>query len=76
MKNGIFNLFLMFDTRNLVVSDFGIKVNGMLVTNIVLHHDNSVSIWSGDPHAEKDAEEIILGDAEREEIFKEVCENF
>lgn len=76
MRNEIFKLFNEFDDRNLVVADFGIKANGMLVTNIVGNDDDSVSIWSGDPDTDKHAEEIVLDDAEKESILKEVCDNF
>lgn len=76
MVNEIFNLFEEFDTNNLIVSDFGIRNSGALITNIILNDDNSVSVWAGDPYINKHAEEIVLDDAQKDGILKEVCDNF
>lgn len=74
--NEIFEVFEEFETDNLVVSDFNIKTNGLLVTNIVRNEDNSVSIWSGDPDTDKHAEELILDNVEKEFVINLVCEMF
>lgn len=74
--NEIFEVFEEFETDNLVVSDFDIKMQGVLVTNIVRNEDNSVSIWAGDPDTEKNAEELILDNVEKEFVLNLVYDMF
>lgn len=74
--NEIFEVFEEFETDNLVVSDFDIKMQGVLVTNIVRNDDNSVSIWAGDPDTDKHAEELILDNVEKEFILNLVYDMF
>jgi len=69
----IFDVFREYDTDTLVVTDFGITADGMLVTHI---HNNGgkVEIWCGNPDEDKFAEELILSKSERERIFEEICD--
>ena len=65
------DLFKEYDTDNLVVSDFGITTNGVLVTNII-NNNGKVEVWAGNPETDKYAEELILDRSEKERIFDEI----
>lgn len=62
--------FYEFDTDTLCVEDYGIKPNGILITHVTKPNEAGICFWSGNPHTDKDAEEILIDDYEqRREII-------
>lgn len=74
----IYELFDEFGTDIIVVSDFGIITNGVLVDCIIRSQqtNNKIEIWSGNPDVDKYAEELILSKDERKRILEEILEHF
>ncbi len=73
----ISELFDEFGTNIVIVSDFRIIANGMLVDCVVKNETtNEIEIWAGNPQEDKYAEELILSKAERKRIFEEILENY
>lgn len=59
-----------FDTDTICVEDYGIKHNGALITHITIPNEADICFWSGNPHTDKDAEEIQITDYDqRREII-------
>ena len=71
----IFDLFEDFTTDNLFVADFGITVQGALVTNII-NNNGKVEVWAGNPVEDKYAEQLVLDKSELDAILDEVCYRF
>lgn len=64
-----------FDTDTLCVEDYGIKHNGALITHITMPNEADICFWSGNPHCDKDAEEILIDDYDqRREIIIEILQ--
>lgn len=74
----IYELFEEFDTDVLVVSDFGIITNGVLVDCIIRSQqtNNKIEIWAGNPYEDKYAEELVLNKEERKRVLEEIIEHF
>lgn len=67
--------FYDFDTDTLFVEDYGLKYNGSLITHVTKPNEADICFWSGNPHTDKDAEEIQITDYEqRREIIIEILQ--
>jgi len=73
----ISELFDEFDTNIVIVSDFRIIANGMLVDCVIKNESNGeIEIWAGNPQEDDNAEQIILDREERKRVFEEILENY
>jgi len=64
-----------YDTDTLCVEGFGVKHNGALITHITKPNEADICFWSGNPHTDKDAEEIQITDYDqRREIIIEILQ--
>lgn len=64
-----------FDTDTLCVEDYGIKHNGTLITHITMPNEADICFWGGNPHTDKDAEEIQITDYDqRREVIIEILQ--
>ena len=67
--------FYDFDTDTLFVEDYGLKHNGSLITHVTKPNEADICFWSGNPHTDKDAEEIQITDYEqRREVIIEILQ--
>jgi hypothetical protein len=73
--NSIYDLFRVFDTDTICVTDFNIVVRGIRVDNIVKTINGDVQIWAGNPHTDKFAEELVLSSSEKRLVFEEILDN-
>ena len=74
---GISELFDEFGTNIVIVSDFRIIANGMLVDCVIKNETtNEIEIWAGNPQEDDYAEQIILDREERKRVFEEILENY
>lgn len=74
-------LFNEFDNDILCVSDFDIKTSEhnipiTHITNGSTDNDFTIGIWNGDPENDDYAEELIINEDERVNIYKEINELF
>lgn len=64
-----------FDTDTLCVKDYGIKHNGTIITHVTMPNEADIYFWSGNPHTDKNAEEIQITDYDqRREIIIEILQ--
>ena len=64
-----------FDTDTLSIEDFGLKYNEALITHVTMPNEADICFWSGNPHTDKDAEEIQITDYDqRREIIIEILQ--
>lgn len=67
--------FYDLDTDTLFVEDYGLKHNGSLITHVTKPNEADICFWSGNPHTDKDAEEIQITDYEqRREVIIEILQ--
>jgi hypothetical protein len=75
MKNEIKEIMNDLDTNCLTISCCGYSTNGTLVTHCYYDEDNDDFIFtSGDMEEDKHAEEIILTDEQKTEVFQAIIE--
>ena len=68
-------LFNEFNTNTIIVSDFGIIVNGAELTHVHRTDDGNVQLWAGNPDTDKFAEELIVSKERKREILEEILDN-
>lgn len=59
IKQKLISLLKEYDGQ-INITDYGIRHNGILISNIVLSGDgNTISYWNGNPETDTHAEEIL-----------------
>lgn len=63
-------------TDTICIEDYDINHNGTLITHITKPNEADIRFWTGNPHCNNDAEEILIDDYDqRREIIIEILQN-